>query len=92
MLGFFKIAGKKLVVKYVSTYKVKQDQQMNYLIVLTRCVFFSDFLSKSICCGYSFELHRQDAIQMGTHSIYLYKRVDKKYRLLSLQNYLTVHL
>ena len=33
-------------------------------------LFFSDFLYKSICCGYSFELHRQvDAIQMGTHNI-----------------------
>ena len=40
--------------------------------------FFSDFLYKSICCGYSFELHRQiDAIQMGTHNICLYKEVDK---------------
>ena len=27
----------------------------------------SDFLCKGICCGYSFELHRQvDAIQIGT--------------------------
>ena len=27
-----------------------------------------------------FELHWQvDAIQMGTHNIYLYKEVDKKY-------------
>ena len=43
-------------------------------------VFFSDFLYKSICCGYSFELHQQvDTIQMGTHSICLYKAVDKKY-------------
>ena len=42
--------------------------------------FFSDFLSKSICCGYSFELHRQvDAIQMGTHNICLYKEVNKWY-------------
>ena len=41
--------------------------------------FFSDFLYKSICCGYSFELHQQvDAIQMGTHNICLYKEVDKK--------------
>ena len=41
---------------------------------------FSDFLYKSICCGYSFELHRQvDAIQMGTHNICLYKEVDKKH-------------
>ena len=33
-----------------------------------------------MCCGYSFELHRQvDAIQMGIHNICLYKEVDKKY-------------
>ena len=40
------------------------------------CVFFSsDFLSKSICCGYSFELHRQvDAIQMGTHNTAIIKK------------------
>ena len=45
------------------------------------CVFFfSDFLYKSICCGYSFELHQQvDAIQIGTHNICFYKEVDKKY-------------
>ena len=37
-------------------------------------VFSTDFLYESICCGYSFELHRQvDAIQMGTHNISLYK-------------------
>ena len=42
--------------------------------------FFSDFLYKGICCGYSFELHRQvDAIQMRTHNICLYKKVNKKY-------------
>ena len=42
--------------------------------------FFSEILYKSICCGYSFELHRQvDAIQMGTHSICLYKEVAKQY-------------
>ena len=40
--------------------------------------FFSDFLYKSIHCGYSIELHQQvDAIQMGTHNICLYKEVDK---------------
>ena len=33
-----------------------------------------------MCCGYSFELHRQvDAIQMGTHNICLYKEVDTNY-------------
>ena len=42
--------------------------------------YFSDFPYKSICCGYSFELHRQvDAIQMGTHNICLYKEVNKRY-------------
>ena len=37
-------------------------------MMLMRYFFlFCDFLYKSICCGYSFELHRQvDAIQMGT--------------------------
>ena len=41
---------------------------------------FSDCLYKTICCGYSFELHQQvDAIQMSTHNICLYKEVDKKY-------------
>ena len=40
---------------------------------------FFNFVYKSICCGYSFELHRQFAIQMGTHNICIYKAVDKKY-------------
>ena len=31
----------------------------------------SDFLYKSICCGYSF------AIQMGNHNMCIYKEVDK---------------
>ena len=48
------------------------------------CVcFFLILFYKSICCGYSFELHQQvDAIQMCTHNICLYKHdkeVDKKY-------------
>ena len=51
--------------------------------MLMRCYcvfFFSDFLNKSICFGYSFELHRQvDALQMGTHNICLYKDVYRKY-------------
>ena len=38
------------------------------------------FIYKSICCGYSFELHRQvDPIEMGTHNICLYKEVGKRY-------------
>ena len=44
------------------------------------CFFFIEFLYKSICCRYSFELHQQiNAIQIGTHNICLYKEVDKKY-------------
>ena len=43
-------------------------------------LFFFYFLYKGICCGYSFELHRQvDAIQMSIHNIRLYKEVKKKY-------------
>ena len=43
------------------------------------CHFFW-FSYKGICCGYSFELHRQvDAIQMSTHNISLYKEVNKRY-------------
>ena len=40
----------------------------------------SNFLYKSICCGYSSELHRQvDAIQMDTYNMCLSKEVDRKY-------------
>ena len=50
--------------------------------------FLSDFLYKRICCGYAFELHRQvDAIQMGTHNIWLYKEVDEKYTNYNLKIY-----
>ena len=56
----------------------KRDQQRTFLILYMRLFFY--FLYKSICCGYSFELHRQvDAIQMGTHNICIYKEVDKTY-------------
>ena len=66
-LGFFKITGKTCNKICIHLLKVKQDHQMAYLMVLMRCfvfvcVFFFFFfyiLSKSICCGYSFELHRQ---------------------------------
>ena len=52
---------------------------MTYLMINV-CEFLSDCLKKGICCGYSFELHLQvDAIQMSTHNICLYKKVDKKY-------------
>ena len=41
------------------------------------CVFSSDFLYKSICCGYSYLNCQVDATEMGTYNICLYK-VDKK--------------
>ena len=51
----------------------------NYAYAMFYVAFFSDLLYKSICCGYSFELHQQvDAIQMSIHNICLYKEVDNK--------------
>ena len=74
------------MVKYVSTYTKGTLKQTSVKVLLNDtyamllCFLFSDFLYKSICCGYSSELHRQfDAIQMGTHNICLYKEIDKKY-------------
>ena len=59
----------------------KKGQKKTYLIMILR--FFSDFLYKGICCGYSFELHRQvNAIQMSTHNICLYKKNRQKVHLL----------
>ena len=53
---------------------------MAYLFDDDYAIFFPDFLHKGIFCGYSFELHRQvDAVQISTHSICLYKEVDKNY-------------
>ena len=55
------------MVKYISTYQgytLKKDQQMSYLMIFMQ-FFSSDFLYKSTCCGYSFELHQQvDAIRI----------------------------
>ena len=57
-LGFSKIL-EKLLVKYVPpilrVHKIKRSvkDSSNEMFL---CVF-SDFLFKSICCGYSFELH-----------------------------------
>ena len=59
-----------------------KDSSNDAYAVLLYCFFFffSDFLYKSICCGYSFELHRQvDAIQIVTHIICLCTEVDRKY-------------
>ena len=83
-LGFSKLLRK--LVKYVSIYTkgtLKQDQRKTCLMILMQ---FSDFLYKSICCGYSFELHRQvDAIQISTHNICLYKEVARKYTFCNLK-------
>ena len=84
-LTLIKILG-KLLVKYVSTY-IKGTLQnraakvlSNYASSILFSFFFSDFLYKSICCGFSFELNQQvDARHMGTHNKCLYKEVGKKY-------------
>ena len=51
-------------------------------------IFFSDFLCKSICYWYSFELPQLvEAIQMSINNVCFYKEVDVKY-----MSCLTVHL
>ena len=63
---------------YLLRIHCKKDQKRTYLMMIMG--FFSDFLYKGICCGYSFELHRQvDAVQMSTQNICHYKEVKKKY-------------
>ena len=67
------------MVKYVPTYtkgtlykKKRSAEDFSNNTYAMFCIFFSDFLYKSICSGYS--LHQQvDA--MGTHNICLYKEV-----------------
>ena len=80
-LGFSKLLGTLSCGKiciYLLRIHYKKDQKRTYLMMIMR--FFSDFLYKGICCGCSFELHRQvNAIQMSTHNICLYKEVKKKY-------------
>ena len=80
-LGFSKLLGTLSCGKiciYLLRIHYKKDQKKDlfdddYVIV-------SHFLYKGICCGHSFELHRQvDAIQMSNHNICLYKEVKKKY-------------
>ena len=70
-LGFSKLLGTLICGKiciYLLRIHYKKDQKTDlfdddYVIV-------SDFLYKGICCGHSFELHRQVyAIQMSTHNI-----------------------
>ena len=81
-LGFSKLLGALISGKisiYLPVLRIPcKDQEKTYLMMIMR--FFSDFLYKGICCGYSFELHRQvNAIQIDTHNICLYKEVDKQY-------------
>ena len=84
-LGFSKLLGTLICGKiciYLQRKHNKKDQKKDlfddeYAIFF---FFFSDFLNTGISCEYSFELHRQvDAIQMRTHNICLYKKVNKKY-------------
>ena len=74
-------------VKYTSTYtkgtlkKRSAKDLLNDAHAMFLC-FYSDFLFKTLCCGYTLV----DAIQMGTHNICLYKEVDKKYTGWNLKN------
>ena len=70
-LSFSKLLGTLICGKiciYLLRIHYKKDQKKDlfdddYVIV-------SDFLYKGICCGHSFELHRQvDTIQMSTNNI-----------------------
>ena len=82
-LGISKLLGTLICGKiciYLSRIHYKIDQKRMYLIMIMRVFLLFFFLYKGICCGYSFELHRQvDAIQMSIHNICLYKEVKKKY-------------
>ena len=84
-LGISKLLGTLICGKiciYLPRIHYKKDQKRMYLMMIMRFFLgvFSDFLCKGICCGYSFELHRQvNAIQMSIHNICLYKEVKKKY-------------
>ena len=81
-LGFSKLLGTlrcdKICTYTYYGYTIKRSEKA--LFDDDYAIFFSDFLYKGICCCYSFELHGQvDAIQMRTHNICLYKKVNKKY-------------
>ena len=63
------------------TYPYKRTVKKFHSFQITTSVLFSLLLYKGICCGYSFELHRQvDAIQMSTHNICLCKESQKNSR------------
>ena len=94
VLRFFKNTGKTCRNLYLPTLQVhfkKLSKDLPYdvfamcvcvwmRVCVFACVCVSDFLYKSICCRFSFELQWQvNAIQMCIHNICLFKKVDKKY-------------
>ena len=77
-LRFFKIIGRtcgKICIYLLTVHFWKKRSLQDLFDDFYAIFFFYEFLYKSICCGNSFELHHQ----MGTHNIWLYKEVDKKY-------------
>ena len=76
MLRVFKITGKPIVKcpHYKGTLQRKISRR---LFEDAYVILFSDFLHKSICCGYSSELPRLvEAVQMSTHNKCFYKEVE----------------
>ena len=68
----------RITLKKKKKKKKSSKNLSNDAYAMCLCIFLSDSLYKSRCCGYPFELHRQvDAIQKGTYNICLYKEVDK---------------
>ena len=64
-----------LVVKYR---KIRRKFHWVAYIMMLMKYFFPDFIYKSICFGYSFELPQLvEAIQVSMHNICIYKEVDK---------------
>ena len=70
------------MLKHASTYLgyIIKKIRKGHLMMIMRFSFLIFFMKAYNYCEYSFELHRLvDAIQMSTHKICLYKKVDKKY-------------
>ena len=94
-LGFSKLL-EKMCSKNIHLIRVHSEERsaedfIRSVFNAAYALLFSDFLYKSICCGYLFELPRLvEAIQMSTHNICFYKEVDKS--TLRLLNCLTVRL
>ena len=75
----FKITGKtSSTVKFHLMSHFKEVDLMRRVFYAAYAILSSDFLYKSICCGYSFELPQLvEANQMSTNNICFYKEVDK---------------